>query len=158
MPGQALRMAVQLKRLRRQWQTSLVEPPPILLTPAVAHECIIEGFASTTAVALRIRQNQNLQGPVQLLQLSLDDIRAFASGSDNLPDTSLNILAKYILGSCRYDGATDKLVSTGAPATLTASYHPKWDRTNGYPPSGTTSADGSGVADRSTYTRPLGWS
>ena len=50
MPGQALRMAVELRRLRRRWQLDIPEPPPIPLAPPT--ECIIEGFASTTDLDL----------------------------------------------------------------------------------------------------------
>lgn len=52
MPGQALRMAVELRRLRRRWLTSVQEPPPIPLAPPTDHDCIIEGFASTTDLDL----------------------------------------------------------------------------------------------------------
>ena len=52
MTGQALRMAVELRRLRRRWDVYIEEPPPIELAPATQHECIVEGFASTTDVDL----------------------------------------------------------------------------------------------------------
>jgi hypothetical protein len=52
MVGQALRMSVELRRLRQRWQVELSEPPPIQLSPLLNHECIIEGLASTTDLDL----------------------------------------------------------------------------------------------------------
>lgn len=52
MVGQALKMAVELRRLRQRWQVELYEPPPVQLAPPISYACVLEGHASTCDVDL----------------------------------------------------------------------------------------------------------
>ena len=52
MPAQALKLAVELRRLRRRWDVYIAEPPPIELSPPLDYACVLEGLASTTDLDL----------------------------------------------------------------------------------------------------------